>query len=359
MKRLWVILAALLLCAEGYACTTAVVSAGASANGRPLLWKQRDASDPYNVIARVTRGPLSFTGLFPASDSLRTKCYAGINEAGFAIVNNISYNMRPDSLGYDTCAGVTMAAALASCRTVEDFAAMLAGLPRPMNLSTNFGVADSHGGAAYFEVGDSTFVRYDVPDGGMLFRTNFSLSGDPSRGRGHERFRTMEALTGQQGRFDASFFLGAGRSFLAEGRDAIAGSGTAGLREHGFIPRSTTTAGIVIECPVDEGERGLMWCATGYTPCCYAIPVWEGLELPAAVRGEANLAAVALHGQVHDGKMLKVKPLRRVLRAVERRERRELRRGRKVQRRMSPEEVRRYNEGADRRFGKFKKKFGL
>lgn len=354
MKRLGAILAALLVAADLLACTTAVVTAGASRSGRPMLWKQRDASDPYNIMANVSGGRFAYTGLFPSSDSLLTKCYAGINEAGFAIINNISYNMRPDSLGFNTRAGLLMARALASCVTVDDFMRLLDSEPVPKMLSTNFGVADSHGGAAYFEAGDSIFVRYDVPRDDILFRTNYSLAGDPERGRGRERYETMDYLTEPPGLYDPSFFLHTGRSYLKDGRDVLAGAGT--LTETGFIPRTTTVSSIVIECPVREGEKGVLWCATGYTPCCYAIAAVQGEPLPQALQGGANLAAVELFSRVHDGKELKVKPLRRIIRLVERFERREIRLGKLMLRRG---DVQKYNEGADRRFRQFKRKLKI
>ncbi len=357
MKRLWFLVLAVLLPAASFACTTAVVGAGASATGRPMLWKQRDAPDPYNIIAHVTGGKFSYTGLFPTSDTLRTKCYAGINEAGFAIINNLSYNMRPDSLGFDTCAGRTMANALASCRSVEDFAGLLDSLPRPMNLSTNFGVADSKGGAAYFEVGDSTVVRYDVPSDGILFRTNYSLAGDPARGRGHERFKTMDYLTEPPGKFDAQFFLKAGRSFLKDGRDALASAPSAGLLEHDFIPRTTTVSSIVIECPSKEGEKGLLWCATGYTPCCYAIAAFEGEPLPDALGGPSNMLSRTLFDRVHEGENVKPVELRRIIKEVECFERREMRAAKRLMRRgLTHEAVLTYNAEADSRFKQFSDK---
>lgn len=358
MKRLGAILIALLLAAEAFACTTAIVTAGASKSGRPLLWKQRDASDPYNVIANVSGGRYAFTGLFPTSDTLHTKCYAGINEAGFAIINNISYNLRPDSLGFDTHAGLLMSRALAECATVEEFLQLLDAEPVPKSLSTNFGVADSRGGAAYFEAGDSTFVRYDVPDGDILFRTNFSLSGDPSRGRGKARYETMEMLTEPPGLFDPSFFLNTGRSFIKDGHDWLHGTKT--LLETDFIPRTTSVSSIVIECPVREGERGLMWCATGYTPCCYAILAIQGEPLPQALQGDANLASVELFKRVHDGKTLDVRQIRKIMRIVRSAERKEFRRGGKLVRGgINAQGVRLYNEGADKRFLRFKKRLAL
>ena len=161
MKRLWIIAAALLLGADLLACTTAVVSAGASASGRPMLWKQRDASDPYNRIVHVKDGAqIAYTALFPTSDSLCTLAYAGINAAGFGVMNNLSYNLRPDSLGFDTKAGPLMARALGCCRTVDDFERLLREKERPMLLSTNFGVVDAEGG-------EELFHRLGGPDDGQ------------------------------------------------------------------------------------------------------------------------------------------------------------------------------------------------
>ena len=61
MKRLLLVIAALILGVDILACTTAVVSAGASADGRPMLWKQRDAPDPYNVIAHIKGGKYDYS----------------------------------------------------------------------------------------------------------------------------------------------------------------------------------------------------------------------------------------------------------------------------------------------------------
>ena len=97
MKRLLLILILALPCVQALCCTTAIVSAGASRTGRPMIWKQRDG-DVYTCVAHV-RGPkYAYTGLFLTVDTLYRKAYAGVNEAGFAIANNLSYNVRPDSV---------------------------------------------------------------------------------------------------------------------------------------------------------------------------------------------------------------------------------------------------------------------
>ncbi len=375
MKRLWIIAAALLLGADLLACTTAVVSAGASASGRPMLWKQRDASDPYNRIVHVKDGvQIAYTALFPTSDSLCTLAYAGINVAGFGVMNNLSYNLRPDSLGFDTKAGPLMALALGCCRTVDDFERLLREKERPMLLSTNFGVVDAEGGAAYFEVSDYDYTRFDVEPGGYLFRTNYSLTGEEGRGRGFARYETMASLMAARKTFDPEFFFRVGRSYLNGGDDALSGVYRGWLNEHDFIPRSTTTACVVIEAPGagDAPDSGLMWCAPGYTPCCYAIPVWvaAGENIPRCLTGtaEANRLAAALYLSIHSDKdeikKVDIASLRRVLRSVRRAEGREFRKGRRLDRRMRRSgydgpAVERFNRRSDNRFKHYKHRFAL
>ena len=60
--------------------------------------------------------------------------------------------------------GILMYKALGICRTVEDFVTFLDTLSRPMGVEANFGVIDACGGASYFEVDNSGWVRFDVAD---------------------------------------------------------------------------------------------------------------------------------------------------------------------------------------------------
>ena len=353
------------------ACTTAIVSAEASGTGRPLLWKQRDANDDFNTLAYVRGERYGYTALFTTSDTERRNAYAGINEAGFAVTNNLSYNLRPESQGVaGTRNGALMSRALGTCRLVDDFQALLESMDRPMHLSANFGVLDAEGGAAYFEVSDSTFVRYDVPKGGYLFRTNYSLSGDPGRGRGFARYATMTDLMARERRFTPEFLLATGRSHVnvLEGGDALSGRRDGYLYEHDFIPRGTTTASIVIEgvAPGEDPSSGLMWCALGYTPASYAIPVWvaAGERIPSVLTGDApaNRLAVqyktALRTLDWDFKYVEVKPLRALLKEVRGAEKAEFKAGRKLDRQFrrtgfDAGAVTRFNEDADRRFSRF------
>ena len=344
-----------------------------------MIWKQRDASDEFNHIVYVQGEKYGFTGLFATADVACRKAYAGINEAGFAISNNLSYNLRPDSLGVaGTRNGELMTLALGTCATLDEFEAILVAKERPMRLSSNFAVIDAFGGAAYFEVSDTAYVRYDVPRGIYLFRTNFSWSGDLDRRRGIARSITMEEVMDEHiGRaFDPGFFLQTGRTHrngLGE-KDALKHAGGLYLYEHDFIPRSTTVSSLVIEgvAPGGLADSGVLWCALGYTPCSYAVPVWVAAKerIPSMLTGNApaNQFAVRLNHSVRqiewDEKYVHVKALRRIIRRVEVAERTELKAGRRLMEEMDrhgfdPDAVEKFNAEADDRFERFKNQFAL
>ncbi|MBQ1673294.1 MAG: hypothetical protein II064_04320, partial [Bacteroidales bacterium] len=290
MKRLCLLLLAALVAfpTGSEACTTAIVSAEASATGRPLIWKQRDTENPHNVLQYVTGGQYAYTAVFNASDTKRRSAYAGANEAGFVIMNNLSYNLAEGT--YEVSVnGRVISEALATCRTLEDFERMLEEWPKPRRIEANFGVADAFGGIAYFEVGDTKVVRFDVEPGSWLVRTNFSLAGRDGEGSGMARYETAEYLMSQHtGKFTPEFLIdGLGRSFYnAElGADMQAASPAGVAVDLDFIPRYTSVSSVCIEGvgPGDDPASAVLWTAIGYTPTCYAVPVWvaAGEEIPA------------------------------------------------------------------------------
>lgn len=372
---------------DAAACTTAVISARASRTGRPLLWKQRDSPSKANHLAHFRGDRYAFTGLVDSDDSLQLSVWCGVNEAGFAIANNVSYNLRPDSLENRPYEGIVMKQALGQCSTVEDFERMLRTMPQPNGLETNYLVADASGGAACFEVWDYGYERYDAgctPEG-YLYRTNFSLSGRPDEGRGYTRYATVGELMAAQSaeRFTAEWLLdSAGRSFrnAVLGRDLmqepLPASGLALDVDH--IPRPSTTAGIVIELPAagEAANSSVLWCVLGYTPCSYAVAVWvaAGGRIPdplRAVAGEpaaADATARALQRTLfpleRDGGEVYI-DLRRlregILPQVREAEAREFAEGRKLDRKLrtagfDAEAVAAYNESADKRFWLYRKR---
>ena len=264
-----------------FACTTVIVSAKASGTGRPLLWKNQDAESAFCHIEHFKGAKYGFTGLVDSGDD-QHNVWAGGNDAGFCIVNNLSYNLRPsDYEGKPMHAGAIMREALGCCATVDEFAEFLE-TAKSQGVSSNFGVIDAHGGAAYFEVWDKGCTRFDVSGSsdGYLFRTNFSISGSPDGGKGYARYETVSTLlkTHPSNGISAEWLLDkVGRSFYnsVSGKDLL--KGTHGLVEGDErIPRYTNISSIVFEGvgECDAPSSTVMWTVLGYAPCSYSVPVW-------------------------------------------------------------------------------------
>ena len=64
-----------------FPCTSAVVSGRVTPDGRPLLWKHRDASDLNNRIVHFEAegGKLEFVGLVNGVDTMANEVWAGYN----------------------------------------------------------------------------------------------------------------------------------------------------------------------------------------------------------------------------------------------------------------------------------------
>lgn len=120
----------------------------------------------------------------------------GMNDAGFAIMNTVAYNLPANAPSWIDREGYVMAEALQTCRSVDDFARLLDSLPKPMGVRTNFGVIDADGNGAYFETDDYKYVRYDLRDaqGGVMIRTNYAYSGTPDEGKGYIRHQNVVDL---------------------------------------------------------------------------------------------------------------------------------------------------------------------
>jgi len=304
-KALLTVLTAVFVLAstEAGACTTAIIGAGASESGRPMIWKQRDTGNPFNVLVHIpaTDKHFAYTAVFNADDTERHAVYAGSNEKGFAIINNMSYNLAKGE--YDALNGSLMRRALESCATVAEFEALLRA-EDPRTCEANFGVLDATGAACYIEASDSVLVRYDVPSDGWLVRTNYSLAGSP-KGSGYARYESAEYLMKRhKGKFSASDLVdGLGRSYYNAvlGYDASRKFACGYTYDEDFIPRPSTTSSVVI----DGGD--LMWVAIGYTPGSYMMPVRvsAGAELPACLTpGEdgnapANVLADEIKKKTH------------------------------------------------------------
>ena len=326
MRRLLYIVAsvmALLTYLSAEACTSAVISGRATKSGRPLLWKHRDTGTEWNHIEHLQGKRFAFTGLVNSTDDERKEVWAGANERGFAIMNTASYNMKPDSLKYlPEREGEIMKQALGECASVAEFEEFLKNMPQPRALETNFGVIDAEGGAAYFEVWDYGYTKYDVNDAaqcpnGYIIRSNYSFSGAQDEGMGYIRYQNAEYLLHNAyatGALSAEWiFSSASRSFYHAilGNDILKNplQGTNGWAiDQDFIPRKSSSASVVVEGvrKGDNPDATTIWSVLGYPPCGYAVASWVKAKNEIAEpitayddgRSSANRLAVALKREV-------------------------------------------------------------
>lgn len=368
------------------ACTTAIISAEASGTGRPLLWKHRDTDEYYNHMEYLKGEKYGFTALVNSRDKVYEEVWAGANEVGFAIANNVAYNINDVDYDRPSRNGYIMMQALGVCETVDDFEKMIVAMEIPRGASANFAVIDAKGGAAYFEVGDDRWFRFDVKDSadGYLYRTNFSVAGVEDEGAGYIRFEAAKKLFEEKGsKFTPSWILNnPARSFyhglmqkdLNDYSDKQLGNGF--VISQDYIPRYTTTSSVVIEGvnPGDDPAKTIIWSAIGYAPCSYAIPVWVGAgsEIPACLSSEnkelapANALAMDLKAIVFpvtrgNGNMyLDYLTLRKkIMPEVRKAESREIAEGEKVKAQLEKngfdiKAIEHYNREADKRFAEFK-----
>lgn len=187
---------------NSYGCTTAVLSGKATQDGRPLLWKLRDTDYLENYVKQFPSedGKYAFIGLINSIDTLANEVWGGNNEVGFAIMNSASFNVNlEDSVKTKSQPGFFMKKALEICKTLEDFEKLLDNTAKPMGLAAHFGVIDANGGAAFYEVNNYTWTKYDANDPkvapeGYILRTNFSETGKPNIGYGFVRLQTAQEL---------------------------------------------------------------------------------------------------------------------------------------------------------------------
>lgn len=306
MKRFVILALLLFLLPSGRAeaCTAAVISGRATPDGRPLLWKHRDTGVLDNALVHFRGERFSFTGLVnaggniaPSASPSDREVWIGANTAGFALMNTASYNIKDDDVPSNMMdrEGIIIFRALGVCKDISDFEHFLDTLSRPAGVEANFGAVDAYGGAAMYEVNNSTCVKYDINDpsvapGGYIVFTNFSFSGREEDYKGYERYLTASAIFREADSSGTAFtpdfiFSSLSRSFRNDfagvdfGRDidsiVAGGYGNGIVPDMDFIPRRSTSASVVVQGAA-SGEDPLhtvLWTVLGYPPCGTAVPV--------------------------------------------------------------------------------------
>lgn len=291
-KYLQSIVVILLIAISIKPCTTAVVSGKATNDGRPLLLKNRDADALQNKLVYFFDGKFKFIGLVNSDDKDNKEVWCGFNEAGFAIMNSASYNLKMnDTTKLSDKEGIIMRLALQNCATLQDFEKFLNELPKPLGVEANFGVIDANGGAAYYETNNFSFVKYDVNDpsvapNGYLIRTNYSFAGEENKGYGYIRYQTASQLLESQiknGKISFEFLINDVPRCLIHSFTKT--DLTKNLPEENsdnyvffrdYIPRHSTSAAIVLQGVKENESPSLttMWTILGFPLTSVIIPVW-------------------------------------------------------------------------------------
>jgi hypothetical protein len=269
------------------------------------MLKHRDTDDMNNAVEYFRGQRYDFIALVD-SHSKGGEAWTGTNSAGFSIMNTASYNIKdddvPDSLMDKE--GIVMFKALGICSSTADFETFLDSLPEPWGVEANFGIIDAKGGAAYYEVNNHSWIKYDVNDptvapNGFRTVTNFCESGRKSEIKGYERYMTANGIMrsfsekssgGLMKICHTDIFDAISRSYsnailgvdYARDYDSMISSGFFnGITvDQDFIPRRITSASIVIE-GVKKGENPLhtvMWTVLGYPACSVAVPLLTGFS---------------------------------------------------------------------------------
>jgi len=280
------------LMVPGFSCTSAVIAARATDDGRPLLWKHRDTGDVENKLVYIEGSKYDFVGVANTLDTLSQQIWMGSNTVGFAIMNTASYNLNQGQVCDvpDDQEGVFMRAALEICASLSDFEAFMDSSVGRWGLAANFGVIDAQGGAAYYEKGYYDYTKYDVTDPeiapeGYLIRTNYSISGTEDKGYGFIRHDVTSQLFSEQQAISVDFILESATRNLKHGLlDSDLRGGPLPLDSNDkkyilfqdYVVRTSSASTLLIQGvrPAEDPQLTTLWTILGWQPVTLVTPVW-------------------------------------------------------------------------------------
>ena len=283
------LLIALVLGERAFACTSAIVAASHSKEHSTLLWKHRDAPSWDCHIEHFRDGKYPFTALVSPDKS---KVYSGINEQGFAILNTVSENITKDtSLCQAPGALFVMAYALREFATVEEFEKWLATTNGKRSYVTNFAVGDASGAAAYFEVSQESFKRYDIGERseGFDIRSNFSFSGNMvDRGPSVPRYDIVKRQMSCKPMHSPYDFFDYGRNYVNGSGVEVLTTSEKFICNDLTVPRYFSVASMVMVC---DGENPRMLVSVGHPVVAIVVPVYVKAEnaIPECVAARPSL----------------------------------------------------------------------
>ncbi|WP_437205793.1 peptidase C45 [Planctomicrobium sp. SH664] len=289
------------------ACTTAIFSGRVTADGRPLLWKNRDFNITANEVIYFNDGKYPCIGLVNAAS--RTAIWMGVNNVGLCIENSLSPDLdHPNTVkGYGN--GDFMLTALKTCATVADVEELLKKTNvTGRSTSANFGVIDAQGGAIIFETSHNNYTRFDANDPvtapqGYIVRSNFSVTGrrlpqlptrdDVRKIKSADRYLRATELVNRvvSGGIDMKYLLrNCARDLDCAGEDCPGGVNAGGGSLPEFVPtantisRTTTVSWVVFQGvkPDEDPLLTTMWLGLGDPKFSVAVPCWVAQKMVAS-----------------------------------------------------------------------------
>ena len=300
MKKIFIILAfiGMMIPMEAFACTSVIISAAASPDGRPLMWKHRDTGVLDNRLEHFKGEKYAFVGLVNSTEGqFGPEVWMGSNTAGFSIMNTASFCLKDDDVPASEMdkEGVLMYRALEICATLSDFEHFLDTLSRPMGVEANFGCIDAFGGAAYYETDNDGYIKRDVAamEEGYCVVTNFSITGRKEDWVGVQRYETASDIFARQKKD--------GKRFTRMDSRIIVDSLSRSYEHQGdsvYINRYMSSSAMVIK-GIRKGESPdniVLWTVLGNPSAVVTVPV--------IVSEEDHIPAIMKKGETGDNALL-------------------------------------------------------
>lgn len=267
------------------ACTTGLAHSGVTSNGHALLWKNRDSGFKDNDVAFFRHANFSFIGIINAGDT--TQIWAGVNNYGFAIMNAESRDLAvPDEDTQYDDEGYLMKEALNNCKTIDDFEAMLKmSNASGRKVTSNFGVIDATGNAAFFETGNHEYFRFDTynTSGKAIFlvRANFAQRARSGKGYGRIRYgRAVNLLRNalENGNLNYKYIVSVVSKDIHLPDSILAADTTSTNKRK---TRDTVNRYRTVSCAVFDGVNNgedprfsTFWCTLGEPVVSISVPLW-------------------------------------------------------------------------------------
>jgi hypothetical protein len=280
MRKTGIVILFIFIISELFCCTIGVINGSATADGRPIIWKSREAGSNVQVFYED-----GYTYEYIGSgNSGSDYAWMGMNEAGLVIANAMVSDL--DRLpGNGDC----MLEALRNYSTVAEFLTFLDST----NVSgrethTNYVMMDATGAAVLLEVGFTEYWVYDTADtaNGFLVRDNFSMAGSGTTSARYLLMNHVLSDLAQAGPFEwEDIFPLIIKGFYDEDENLLdLPYDNRWDLDHSFgylstsysnNPNSVSSVTLMHGVTADEPAwLSTMWTSLGVPTCSIALPFW-------------------------------------------------------------------------------------